>query len=229
MRIMIVEDDSELGDALVKRFRRDGHAVDLQRDGAEADEVLQYQPYDLIVLDVGLPGMNGFEVLRGLRRRGSITPVLMLTARSDIDDRVGALDVGSDDYMSKPFEFRELDARCRALLRRSQGVASGETRVGNLVFDRNARNVRIGDTRLCLPNREFRLLEIFIGNLGKALSKDQIASRLFDFDDEAGLNAIELYVGRLRHKLGVALTIRTLRGFGYIAEANSDAGSERAP
>lgn len=221
MRILVVEDDPDLGDALLRRLRREGHAVDWQTDGERADEVLRYQCYEVIVLDIGLPGMDGFAVLRALRNRGSRTPVLMLTARSDIEDRVGALDVGADDYLSKPFDFREFDARCRALLRRSQGLASDVTKVGDLVFDRSAKTASIGDTQLNLPNREYRLLEIFVGNLGRALSKDQIASQLFDFDDEAGPNAIELYVGRLRRKLGDALIIRTMRGLGYVAQAGA--------
>lgn len=219
MRILVVEDDPDLGDALLKRLRREGHAVDLQTDGEAANDVLSYQNYEVVVLDIGLPGMDGFEVLRAMRRRGSLTPVLMLTARSNIEDRVDALDVGADDYLSKPFDFREFDARCRALLRRSQGMASNVTEVGGLVFDRNAKLVQIGDTQLSLPNREFRLLEILIGNLGRVLSKDQISSQLFDFDDDAGPNAIELYVGRLRRKLEGALAIRTVRGVGYVAEA----------
>ncbi len=222
MRILIVEDDDDLGDALLRQLRREGHAVDWQRNGEEADEVLRYQEYELIILDIGLPGMNGFEVLQALRKRGDRTAVLMLTARSNIEDRVSALDVGADDYLAKPFDFRELYARCRALMRRSQGIATGATTIGNLVFDRSARAASIGDTQLSLPNREFRLLEIFVGNLGKALTKEQIASQLFDFDDEAGDNAIELYVGRLRKKLGTALLIRTVRGTGYLAEAGSE-------
>jgi two-component system, OmpR family, response regulator TctD len=219
MRILVVEDDPDLGDALLKRLSREGHAVDLQSDGEAADDVLSYQDYEVVVLDIGLPGMDGFEVLRAMRRRGSLTPVLMLTARSNIEDRVDALDVGADDYLSKPFDFREFDARCRALLRRSQGMASNITIIGDLVFDRNAKLVRIGDTQLTLPNREFRLLEILIGNMGRVLSKDQIASQLFDFDDDAGPNAIELYIGRLRRKLEGALVVRTVRGVGYVAEA----------
>lgn len=219
MRILVVEDDPDLGDALLKRLRREGHAVDWQRDGEAADDVLSYQNYEVVVLDIGLPGMDGFEILRAMRRRGSLTPVLMLTARSNIEDRVDALDVGADDYLSKPFDFREFDARCRALLRRAQGMASNVTVLGNLIFDRNAKLVHIGDTQLTLPNREFRLLEILIGNLGRVLSKDQIASQLFDFDDEAGPNAIELYIGRLRRKLEGALNVRTVRGVGYVAEA----------
>jgi two-component system response regulator TctD len=219
MRILVVEDDPDLGDALLKRLSREGHAVDWESDGEAADDILSYQDYEVVVLDIGLPNMSGFDVLRGMRRRGSLTPVLMLTARSQVEDRVGALDVGADDYLSKPFDFREFDARCRALLRRSQGLASNVTVVGDLVFDRNAKVVRIGDTQLTLPNREFRLLEILIGNIGRVLSKDQIASQLFDFDDEASPNAIELYVGRLRRKLEGALQIRTVRGLGYVAEA----------
>jgi two-component system response regulator TctD len=218
MRILVVEDDPDLGDALLKRLRREGHAVDWQSDGEAADDVLRYQDYEVVVLDIGLPGLKGFEILRAMRRRGSLTPVLMLTARSNIEDRVDALDVGADDYLSKPFDFREFDARCRALLRRAQGMASNVIQVGDLIFDRGAKLVRLGDTQLTLPNREFRLLEILIGNLGSVLSKEQIASQLFDFDDEAGPNAIELYVGRLRRKLGEALNIRTVRGHGYLAE-----------
>ncbi len=220
MRILVVEDDADVGDALVRRFRRDGHAVDWQRDGQSADEVLRYQSYELIVLDIGLPRRDGFWVLRALRARGERTPVLMLTARSEIEDRVGALDVGADDYLSKPFDFREFDARCRALLRRSQGLASGVTTIGNLVFDRAAKSATLDGVALELPRREYRLLEIFIGNIGRTLSKDEIASQLFDFDDEAGANAIELYVGRLRRKLGDSLQIRTMRCLGYVAEAH---------
>jgi two-component system response regulator TctD len=220
MRILVVEDDPDLGDALLRRLRAEGHGVDWQRSGESAEAILRYQTYELIVLDIGLPGRSGFQVLGALRRRGDRTPVLMLTARSNIEDRVGTLDLGADDYISKPFDFREFYARCRALLRRGQGLATDTSVVGALIFDRAAKVARIGDTQLVLPNREFRLLEIFIGNLGRILSKEQIASQLFDFDDEAGANAIELYVGRLRRKLGDAFPIRTLRGLGYVAEEN---------
>lgn len=222
MRILVVEDDPDLGDAIVRRLSRDGHAVDWLQDGEGADDVLRYQAYDLIVLDIGLPGLDGIAVLHALRKRGGRTPVLMLTARSNIEDRVSALDVGADDYLPKPFDFREFDARCRALLRRSQGLATSTTTIGKLVFDRSAKCARLNDIQIHLPNREYRLLEIFMGNLGRMLSKEQIAAQLFDFDDEASGNAIELYVGRLRRKLGGAMTIRTMRGLGYIAEADAD-------
>lgn len=220
MRILLVEDDPDLGEAVLRRLRRDGQAVDWQRDGRAADEVLQYQRYELVVLDIGLPRLDGLGVLRNLRARGDRTPVLMLTARSEIEDRVDALDVGADDYLSKPFDVREFDARCRALLRRSQGLASGVVRIGRLSVDRAGKVVRIGaDPPLVLPAREFRLLEILVGHLGRVISKEEIASQLFDFDAEAGDNAIELYVGRLRRKLGDALVIRTLRGMGYLVQS----------
>jgi len=219
MRILVVEDDPDLGSALLKRLRRDGHAVDLLADGQIAKEVLAYEDYQVVVLDIGLPSASGFEVLKSLRDRGSTTPVLMLTARSEIEDRVSALDVGADDYLAKPFDFREFDARCRALLRRSQGIASNLTVVGDLVFDRSAKVVRIRNTQLALANREFRLLEVLVGNVGRVLSKEQIAAKLFDFDDEIGPNVIELYIGRLRRKLDGALVIRTIRSLGYSIEA----------
>lgn len=219
MRLLIVEDDPELGDAVARRLRQDGYAVDWERDGQDADDILRFQSYDAIIIDIGLPGMDGTSLLRALRRRGDTTPVLMLTARSQIEDRIDALDIGADDYLSKPFDVREFQARCRALLRRSRGAASDVVTIGNLVFDGAAKSIRIGDSQINLPNREFRLLEILIGNIGRVLSKDQIAAQLFDFDHDAGPNAIEVYVGRLRRKLEGELSIRTVRGMGYLAEA----------
>lgn len=225
MRLLVIEDDPALGEAVSRCLRQDGYAVDWEQDGGVADEVLQYQQYDMVVIDIGLPTMDGISVLRAMRKRGDKTPVLMLTARTAIDDRIDALDVGADDYLSKPFDVREFQARCRALFRRSRGAASEVVTVGNLVFDGSAKKVTIGDTQIILPNREFRLLEILIGNLGRVLDKDKIAQHLFDFDHDAGPNAIEVYVGRLRRKLGDSLSIRTVRGMGYVAEA---ASSDRA-
>ncbi|WP_292223589.1 response regulator transcription factor [Brevundimonas sp.] len=221
MRFLVVEDDPDLADAIQRHLQRDGHAADVAPDGDYAYDLLQYQAYELIILDIGLPGRDGFSVLKSLRGQGNRTPVLVLTARSAIEDKVGALDVGADDYLSKPFDFRELDARCRSLMRRNHGVASSESRIGGLTFDRSAKTVRLHGDLLPLPNREYRLLEIFLGNLGRVLSKERIASQLFDFSDEVGDNAVELYVGRLRRKLGDEhVRISTQRGFGYVAEAN---------
>lgn len=221
MRLFVIEDDEHLGAAVSHCLRQDGYAVDWERNGAVADEILQIQSYDVIVVDIGLPGMDGISLLRALRARGDKTPVLVLTARSAINDRIDALDLGADDYLPKPFDVREFQARCRALLRRSQGDATDRIVMGNFTFDGIAKTVRIGDTQILLPNREFRLLEILIRNPGRVLDKDRIAEKLFDFDNETGPNAIEVYVGRLRKKLLGGLVIRTVRGQGYVVEPNA--------
>ncbi|GAA5231804.1 response regulator transcription factor [Verticiella sediminum] len=228
MRILVIEDDVDLADALVRRLRRIGHAVDWQQDGLAANGVLEYETFDLLVLDVGLPRLSGLELLRRLRARGDKTPVLMLTARADIEDRVHALDAGADDYLAKPFDFRELEARCRALLRRPLGQASGLLQFGALVIDNAARQVSFAGQRIELPNREYSLLEILVAAMGRVVSKDEIARRLFGFDDEAGPNAIEVYVGRLRRKLeGTPLRIETQRGAGYLASISADDAEPR--
>ncbi|WP_316978590.1 response regulator transcription factor [Shumkonia mesophila] len=219
MRILVVEDAADLAEAIVLRFRRSGHALDRAASGEEAIEFLEGNTYDLVILDIMLPGMDGYAVLRALRLRHDTTPVLVLTARAEIDDRVSALDIGADDYVTKPFDFRELEARARALLRRRQGIASGVTEHGNLTFDRSSRRVTVGGDPIVLPNREFRILEIFLGNLGRVITKDDITDQLYGFDDAPGPNAIELYIARLRKKLkGSSVTIRTLRGIGYVAD-----------
>ncbi len=219
MRVLVVEDAEDLAEAIVLRFRRSGHALDRAATGEEAVEFLAGGTYDLVILDIMLPGMDGYAVLRALRLRHDTTPVLVLTARAEIDDRVSALDIGADDYVTKPFDFRELEARARALLRRRQGIASGLTEHGNLTFDRSGRRVTVGGNPVVLPNREFRILEIFLGNLGRVITKDDITDQLYGFEDAPGPNAIELYIARLRKKLkGSSVTIRTLRGTGYVAD-----------
>lgn len=219
MRLLIVEDTADLAEAIAGRMRKLGYAVDLAGDGEEADELLRSENYHLVVLDLMLPGMSGKEVLHRLRQRRSRTPVLVLTARSDVDDKVGALDYGADDYLVKPFDFRELEARCRALLRRPHGMASSEVTFGNLVFDGAAKRVTVGRQPVELGSREFRLLELLLANLGRVLSKEALLDQLFGLDDAVAPNAIELYVSRLRRKLeGSAVKIRTLRGLGYVAE-----------
>jgi two-component system response regulator TctD len=223
MRLLVIEDDEHLGAAVADCLRQEGYAVDLERDGAEASSLLTVQNYDAIVVDIGLPGMDGIALLRALRARGDRTPVLVLTARSAVDDRIDALDIGADDYLAKPFNVREFLARCRALLRRATGEASDRIVFGKLVFDGIAKAVTVDDTRLLLPNREFRLLEILLRAQGRFLDKEQIANRLFDFDHDAGPNAIEVYVARLRKKFAGVLVIRTVRGLGYAVEPVSDA------
>lgn len=216
--MLVIEDDEHLGLAVSNCLRQDGYAVDWERDGAIAEEVLRYQTYDVIVVDIGLPGLDGISILKTLRSRGDKTPVLVLTARSAVDDRIDALDLGADDYLAKPFDVREFLARCRALLRRSMGGATDRIEIGGFVFDGIAKTVNVNDTQILLPNREFRLLEILLRGMGRVLDKDQIAEQLFDFDHETGPNAIEVYVARLRKKLAGTLEIKTVRGLGYMVE-----------
>ena len=171
MRILVIEDDEDLADAIVRRLRRLGHAVDWQNDGLSADGVLQYESFDLVILDIGLPRMSGFDILHRLRDRGSKIPVLALTARIDIEDRVHALDTGADDYLAKPFDFRELEARCRALLRRPSAQAAGVQRFGDLVIDSAARLLTLAGQRIELPKREYSLLEILLAGMNRAVSR----------------------------------------------------------
>ncbi|MEO9655280.1 response regulator transcription factor [Marinomonas sp.] len=219
MRILVVEDTQVLGQAICDRLTSLGHGVDLIADGKSADELLKYQDFDLILLDLNLPGLSGLQLLQKLRQREDSTPVLILTARDQIEDRIRLLDEGADDYLTKPFDFGELEARCRALLRRKQGYASNVTEHGNIIVNRDSRQVFVNSELTGVTNREFRLLEIFLGHLGRVLSKDEITDHLFNFDETPGQNAIELYVGRLRKKLAQGdLQISTLRGIGYVAQ-----------
>ena len=218
MRILLVEDTVDVGEAVAARLLRMGHAVDWQKTGPDAEAALEVQAYDLVVLDVMLPGKDGIAVLGDLRARGVTTPVLMLTARARIDDRVSALDYGADDYLTKPFDFREFEARVRALLRRSGGAAVSRLKLGDVEFDQSARSVTVAGRPCELTRRELALLEVFMLRPKKLFTKAELMEQLFGFDQEPGENAIELYVGRLRRKLGSArLEIRTLRGMGYHA------------
>ncbi|WP_333823833.1 response regulator transcription factor [Pinisolibacter sp.] len=224
MRIFLIEDTRDVAEAIVDRFETTGHAVDWETDGAAASEILDYTPYDLVILDVNLPGLNGFAILQRLRAAGNAVPVLVLTARSEVDDRVGALDLGADDYLVKPFDFRELEARARALLRRRSGEASNEIRVGDIVVDRSSRSVRIGAREVALKRRELTLLEILASRPGKVFTKEELLDQLFGFDEAPGANAVELYVARLRRKLeGARAEVVTLRGLGYRLVAHEPA------
>jgi len=215
MRFLLVEDNTELAEAVVQRLGLDGHSVDHAATLAAAEDCLAVAEYDLILLDVMLPDGDGRDFLA--RSRDKITtPVIVLTARSQISDRVGALDQGADDYITKPFDFSELEARCRAVLRRRGGSARNEVTLGAAVFDPMAGTLRVGDAVLDLRNRELRLLEVFARNPGQILSKSQLLDRLFSADAEVTENAIEVYVGRLRRKLdGAGVRIETVRGLGY--------------
>ncbi len=216
MRILLVEDTVDVGEAIVARFERIGHTVDWEKDGSVADEVLEVQAYDLLILDVNLPVLDGFTILKRLRQRKTKTPVLVLTARSQVDDRVDALDLGADDYLVKPFDFRELEARARALLRRSAGESTNQLVCGQVTIDRGSRAVAINGIPMDLTRRELTLLEILAARPGRIFGKDELVDQLFGFDDEPSSNAVEQYVARLRKKLaGSGAEIRTLRGLGY--------------
>ncbi len=218
MRYLLVEDNLELAEAVVSRIALDGHAVDHAATLAEASDCLAAADYDLILLDVMLPDGDGRDFLAS-RRDVSETPVIVLTARSQVSDRVGALDQGADDYITKPFDFAELEARCRAVLRRRGGGAKNEINLGTAVFDPTNGTLRDGDLSVDLRNRELRLLEVFARRPGQILSKAQLMDRLFSYDEEVTENTIEVYVGRLRKKLAlVGVRIETVRGLGYRIE-----------
>ncbi|MFY8115620.1 MAG: response regulator transcription factor [Rhabdaerophilum sp.] len=216
MRILVVEDVADVGEAIVASLERIGHTVDWERNGSEADALLQAQSYDLVVLDVMLPDMDGFAILKALRRRRKATPVLVLTARSQIEDRVSALDLGADDYLVKPFDFRELEARVRALLRRKTGSATNVIEVGGIMLDQAGRAATLHGKPLDLTRRELTMLEILATRPGRVFGKDELMDQLFGFEDEPSENAVEQYIARLRRKIaGASAEIRTLRGLGY--------------
>ena len=218
MRMLVVEDDRLLADGLVTVLSRAGHAVDHAATGKYADSLLARTAYDLLVLDVGLPDIDGFEVLRRLRLRRSPMCVLVLTARDAADDRVHGLDLGADDYLTKPFSVTEFEARIRALLRRNLPLEMTLS-IAGLSIDQSAKRVRVHDKPVDLTPREWALLELFVTRPGRVLSKEQIAESLFNVDGELSPNAIEVHVSRLRAKIEPAgVRIRTVRGFGYLWE-----------
>lgn len=219
MRVLIVEDDPVLADGLTRSLRQAAYAVDCVGDGSEADHVLATQSYDLVILDLGLPKLDGFEVLRRLRRRGAKVPVLMLTARDSLQDRVKGLDLGADDYLAKPFDLPELEARVRALVRRGQSGGSAALTHGALTLDVAGRRATLNGDPLDLSARELGVLEVLMMRSGRVVGKEQLAEQLYGWDEEVGANAIEVYVHRLRRKLEPAgVSIRTIRGLGYLLE-----------
>jgi two-component system OmpR family response regulator len=219
MRVLIVEDDPVLADGLTRSLRQSEYAVDCITDGGEADHVLATQNYDLVILDLGLPKIDGFEVLRRLRRRGVKVPVLVLTARDALLDRVKGLDLGADDYMTKPFDLPELEARVRALIRRGQSGGGSLLTHGSLTLDTAGRRATLNGDPLDLSARELGVLEVLMMRSGRVVNKEQLAEQLYSWDEEVGANAIEVYVHRLRRKLEPAgVTIRTIRGLGYLLE-----------
>lgn len=215
MRVLIVEDDALLGDALQAGLRQAGFAADWVKDGAAADAALRAESFSAMVLDLGLPKLGGMELLRRVRARGDSLPVLILTARDALRDRVQGLDAGADDYVVKPVELAELAARLRALIRRAGGEAAGVLVVGPLRLDPSARTVEYRGSPVELLAREFDVLQELMLNAGRVLSKEQLESRLYEWDQALASNAIEVFVHHLRRKLSPDV-IRTVRGVGYL-------------
>ena len=216
MRILLVEDNETLADGLSSILRSSGYAVDMVRDGASADAVTATETFDLVILDLNLPEMGGLEVLRSMRARQDKAAVLILTARGTTEERVKGLDLGADDYMTKPFDVSELEARVRVLLRRRAGLHSSSVQYGNVSLDLTSRTFSADGVLIDLPARELGILEVLFMRAGKVVPKDAIIQSLAGFDDDLSANAIEQYVSRLRKRLGpYGLTVRTARGIGY--------------
>ena len=217
MRILLVEDNKTLADWLGRTLRREQYTVDWLGDGEAADALLRTEDYDLVILDLALPKLDGKDVLRRMRARGDRTPVLVLTADNRLQSRVAELDGGADDYVAKPFEVEELEARIRVLLRRKAQVANPLVRCGELAFDSNTREFTLAGQPLSLRPRERAVLEVLAMKAGSTVSKAALGQSLFSIDEPASADAIEIHVHRLRKKLeGSDVTIVTLRGLGYL-------------
>jgi two-component system response regulator TctD len=223
MRILLVEDHVELSRWLTKALNDAHLTVEIAMNGADADSLLHTQEYALVILDLTLPKMDGLEVLKRLRARGSKTPVLILTARGGLNDRVQGLNLGADDYLAKPFELAELEARVKALLRRTHGNEAVTLTCGALSFDTVSRMFTYGGNPLALTPREYAVLEVLLTRVGRVVPKEKLFDEVFTLDDDANLDAIEIYIHRLRKKLETVeqgrVVITTLRGLGYLLEA----------
>src|SRR4051812_42161261 len=216
MRILLTEDDAVLAEALQFALKQSGYAVDWVGNGAAADEALKHDHFGLLILDLGLPKLDGFEVLRRLRRHNATLPVLILSGREQAEEKVTGLDLGADDYLVKPFSLEELQARVRALLRRGHGSAAPQITYGELSFDSVQRIASVGGKMLALSAQETGVLEVLLSRFGRLVSKEQLVQQLYSAGHEVSLNAIEVYVHRLRKKLEASgINVRTQYGRGY--------------
>ena len=216
MRYLLIEDNQKLAGAIVERLQLDGHAVDHADRLDAASACMDVANYDLILLDIMLPDGDGRDFLQRQRRAEKRTPVIVITARSAVSDRISLLDLGADDYITKPFDFAELEARCRAVLRRQGGAADNQKTFEGTVLNLTTGALQFGDSSTNLRNRELRLLEVFFAAPGQVFSKSHLIDRMFSVSDEASENAIEVYVARLRKRLeGSGARIETVRGLGY--------------
>jgi len=217
MRILLAEDNRELSEWIARLLRKDNYVIDCVHRGDDADAALATEDYSLVILDLGLPHLTGIEVLQRLRRRGKTTPVIILTANDAVSSRVQGLDSGADDYLVKPFNVEELEARIRAQLRRGRSNFDPLVRFGPLNYDTQSRSFSIGEAPLHLTAREHAVLETLLLRAGRPVPKDALTGNVFGFDDEANPNAVEICVHRVRRKLeGSGIAIATLRGLGYV-------------
>lgn len=216
MRLLLVEDDVTLADSLAEQLRAAAYAVDTVNDGIEAEYLGANEPYDVVVLDLGLPGKSGLDVLHAWRAGGVTTPVLILTARDAWHEKVEGFRAGADDYLAKPFHVEELQVRLQALIRRAHGAPAGQTlESGQLVLDEERQTARMGDREWTLTGTEFRLLRYFMLHPGRVLSTSHLLDHVYDYDSEKESNVIEVYIARLRRKFGKGC-IQTRRGQGYV-------------
>jgi two-component system response regulator QseB len=220
MRVLLVEDDELLGDGLRAGLKQTGYTVDWVIDGQSAESALTDNEFDLVVLDINLPRMSGLEVLRNFRRRGQTTPVLILTARDSIPDRVEGLDSGADDYLVKPVDLDELCARLRVLQRRSAGRSDPVIQYGELTLDPAAHRVTLNNKPVSLSMREFVLLQHLLENVGRVIPRARLEQKLYGWEGEVESNSLEVFIHHLRKKLGSNL-IHTVRGVGYMIEQES--------
>lgn len=219
MRVLIIEDEKDVAELVRHALLEEAHAVDCAMDGQQGEALATSEVYDLIILDVMLPNKNGLAVLKTLRREGLVTPVLLLTARDEVTDRVAGLDAGADDYLGKPFAVAELRARVRALLRRTSTMKDNLLTIADLVLDTAAHEVRLRENRIELTSREYAILEYLLRNKGRLVSKGMIAEHVWDYHFDSDYNLIEVYVRRLRQKFepsGFPRFIHTVRNGGYI-------------
>ncbi|MGH1359019.1 MAG: response regulator [Burkholderiaceae bacterium] len=218
MRVLLIEDDAMIGDAVGQALQRADYAVDWVRDAEQADTALRAQQYDAVLLDLGLPGRDGLSVLRDIRSRGEQVPVLIVTARDTVTNRIDGLDAGADDYLLKPFDVDELLARLRALIRRSAGRAEPAWSFGSLEVDTVNKRVLLAGSPVVLSGREWAVLEPLVSRPGQILSRAQLEEKLYGWGEEISSNAVEVYVHKLRRKLGTQ-AIRNVRGLGYMVPA----------
>ena len=217
MRLLLVEDDELLGDAVKIGLTQFGYVVDWLKDGDMAETVVKTESFDLIILDLGLPKRSGMMFLQSLRQSSNKTPVIILTARESVEDRIKGLDAGADDYMTKPFDLNELSARVRALIRRAQGRADPILQYGPITMDMAAHTVLLDKQPVNIARREFALLQKLLENKGQVLSREQLMQSIYSWDEEVDSNALEVHIHNLRKKLK-ANFIRTIRGIGYLVE-----------